>query len=135
MAFNGKIPVSPGNTLIRLHNRATAPPSNKVTGIRELWFEVPSIKRAICGTANPIKAIGPQKAVVIAVSIPVAINNRLRVSRTFTPRFSAYRFPNNKAFKGLINMTDKTKPAVIETTNTGNCPEDTPLKFPNPQII
>jgi len=89
----------------------------------------------ICGTANPIKAIGPQKAVVIAVSIPVAINNRLRVSRTFTPRFSAYRFPNNKAFKGLINMTDKTKPAVIETTNTGNCPEDTPLKFPNPQII
>ena len=43
----------------------------------------------MCGTANPINATGPQNAVVVAVKIPVASSNRLRVLLIFTPRFSA----------------------------------------------
>ncbi len=48
------------------------------------------IALAICGTANPMKAIGPQNAVVTAVRIPVAISRRLRTLRMFIPRLSAY---------------------------------------------
>ena len=36
MAFNGSIPSSPGNTLIKLQSKATAPPNKSVTGKSEL---------------------------------------------------------------------------------------------------
>ena len=73
-AFNGMMPFSPGNTQIRLHNKATVLPVRIVIGNRELWFSVPKISHATWGTAKPIKAMGPQKAVVIAVSKPVITN-------------------------------------------------------------
>ena len=88
-AFKGMTPDSPGSTQSKLHNKAKAPPESKVTGIKELWLEVPSIRRAKCGTASPIKATGPQKDVVTAVNKPVASNSQLRTRRIFMPRFSA----------------------------------------------
>lgn len=69
-AFSGMIPASPGRMQMKLQSRAMAPPVSMVTGSRELWLEVPSMRRAMCGTASPIKEIGPQKAVVVAVSNP-----------------------------------------------------------------
>ena len=68
-AFSGMIPASPGRMQMKLQSRAMAPPVSMVTGSRELWLEVPSMRRAMCGTASPIKEIGPQKAVVVAVRL------------------------------------------------------------------
>ena len=45
-AFSGITPDSPGSTQIKLQNKANAPPASSVTGISELWLEVPNIKRA-----------------------------------------------------------------------------------------
>ena len=60
IAFKGMTPENIGNTLIRLHNRAMNEPIRIVQGRRDLWSEVPNINRAMCGTANPIKEMGPQ---------------------------------------------------------------------------
>ncbi len=60
MAFNGIIPAEPGITLIKLHNNAIKVPVSIVAGKRDLWFDVPKKRRAIWGTANPIKETGPQ---------------------------------------------------------------------------
>lgn len=92
-AFSGMIPASPGRMQMKLQSRAMAPPVSMVTGSRELWLEVPSMRRAMCGTASPIKEIGPQKAVVVAVSNPVATSSRLRVRRMLIPRFRHSVFP------------------------------------------
>ena len=54
-AFSGMIPASPGRMQMKLQSRAMAPPVSMVTGSRELWLEVPSMRRAMCGTASPIK--------------------------------------------------------------------------------
>ena len=72
-----------------LHINAMAAPVRRVAGISERWFSVPSSILAIWGTANPIKAIGPQKAVVMAVRMPVTTNSQLRTRWVLIPRFSA----------------------------------------------
>ena len=59
-AFSGMMPASPGRMQMKLQSRAMAPPVSMVTGSRELWLEVPSMRRAMCGTASPIKELGPQ---------------------------------------------------------------------------
>ena len=71
-----------------------------VAGNSWRWFSVDGISRAICGTANPMKAIGPQNAVVTAVSKPVTTAaSCARVS--CSPRFSAYCSPNSGALGAL----------------------------------
>ena len=50
---------------------------------------VPSKRRAIWGTAKPTKAMGPQKAVEVAVSKPVVNNNKVRVRETLMPKLAA----------------------------------------------
>lgn len=60
IAFKGNIPDAPGNTLTRLHNKAIIAPISIVNGNNTLWFEVPNTNRAICGTAKPMNATGPQ---------------------------------------------------------------------------
>lgn len=106
MAFRGIVPAEPGITLIRLHNNAMKAPVSIVTGNRDLWFDVPSNKRAICGTANPIKDIGPQYAVVIAVNNPAQSSNRKRTILIFTPKFRAYLSPKSRALSGLMSIID-----------------------------
>ena len=75
-ALRGMTPLSPGRMHTRLANMAVAAPVRMVAGKRFLWFSVPRIRRAMCGTANPIKATGPQKAVVMAASRPVTKSSR-----------------------------------------------------------
>ena len=99
-ACSGILLASPGKMQIRLQRRATAPPLRMVTGSSEWWLDVPSSMRATWGTARPMKATGPQKAVVMAVSRPVTTSSQLRTRRMFTPRFSAYLSPSNKALSG-----------------------------------
>lgn len=69
----------------------------------------------MCGTAKPRKEIGPQKAVVIAVSNPVVISNMLRVRRMLTPKFSAYLTPNSMALSGLIRSIESSSPANVKS--------------------
>ena len=89
MALMGRMPDSPGRMQMRLHSSVVTAPQSSVTGSRVLWFEVPSSRRAMCGTASPMNEMGPQKAVVDAVSSPVTMSSRLRVSLMFTPRLAA----------------------------------------------
>ena len=110
-ALRGMMPASPGRMQIRLQSRAMALPVSRVTGISELWLEVPSISRVIWGTASPMKEMGPQKAVVVAVSKPVAMSSRLRMRRILIPRFSAYRVPKSRALRGLISRMAMRSPA------------------------
>ena len=63
-AFSGMIPASPGRMQMKLQSRAMAPPVSMVTGSRELWLEVPSMRRAMCGTASPIKEINGNRLFV-----------------------------------------------------------------------
>ena len=112
-AFRGIMPDSPGKMQMRLQSKAMALPANNVTGNKELWLEVPNINLAMCGTANPMNDTGPQKAVVTAVRIPVEMSNKFRVRLMFTPRFSAYRVPNNMALSGLIRRMASTSPLIV----------------------
>ena len=53
------ITVLSGITLITLQARATAPPVSIVAGMSTQWLSVRHIRRAICGTARPMKLTGP----------------------------------------------------------------------------
>ena len=100
-ALMGMMPLLPGRTLSMLHNNSTIAPQSMVTGSSVLWLLLRNSKRAMCGTDKPINVIGPQKAVVEAVSKPVAKSNRFLVKDIFTPKFSAYLVPNSMALRGL----------------------------------
>ena len=80
---------SRGRVLNRLQANARFAPMSIVAGIRTLWYEVPSARRAKCGTASPMNEMGPQKAVVVAVSKPVTNSSICRTCPIFIPRFSA----------------------------------------------
>lgn len=72
-----------------LQSNATTLPLKIVTGTNCLWLDVPITNLAICGTANPIKDTGPQKAVADAVNTPVTKSMTILVGFIRTPRFSA----------------------------------------------
>lgn len=59
-ALRGKTPCEPGKVHIHWHNKAITAPMSMVRGSRVRWFSVPTSKRAMCGTASPINATGPQ---------------------------------------------------------------------------
>ena len=84
-AFSGMMPASPGRMQMKLQSRAMAPPVSMVTGSRELWLEVPSMRRAMCGTASPMNPTGPQKAVTVPASRTVERNSSVRVRWTLRP--------------------------------------------------
>ena len=89
MTLMGMMLPSRGRVLNRLHINAKFAPMSMVAGIRTRWYEVPSDRRAKCGTANPMNEMGPQKAVVVAVSSPVTSNSICRTLPILMPRFSA----------------------------------------------
>ena len=70
IAFNGSTSTFDGNTDISAHSNPTIAPDKIVAGRITVWFEVPIIILAMCGTTSPINPIGPQYAVTIAVSSP-----------------------------------------------------------------
>ena len=73
----------------RLHNKVRQAPINIEPGSITLCLLVRNVIREICGTANPKNEIGPQKAVVVAVSRPVQTNRQLRILCTLMPRLVA----------------------------------------------
>ena len=78
-----------GMVEMRLHTNARQAPVRSVAGKSVRWLAVPSRRRAMWGTANPTKAIGPQKAVEVAVSRPVVKSNMVRVRLTLMPKLVA----------------------------------------------
>ena len=86
---------------MRLQNKATAEPIRIVVGMIIRWSSDLIIILAMCGTISPIKDMGPQNAVTIAVRSPVMTNKRFLI--TFT-RFNEFMFKNrlNPELSGLI---------------------------------
>ena len=85
----GKLPSNEGRRAMRLQNKAKSMPMKAVAGISSLWSLLLKRKRAMCGTAKPKKAIGPQNAVMSAVRKPEANMMSILLRLMFTPRFSA----------------------------------------------
>ena len=135
MAFSGIIPLSPGNRHMALHNRATSIPAVMVAGSSWRWSSVFIIMRAICGTASPMKAMGPQNAVADAVRSPVTNSSLLRSATVFTPRFSAYCSPSNSMLSGLTSMSEHARPITVTAVNVGMLLMDTPPKLPRPHTM
>lgn len=120
MALSGKMPCVPGNAQISWHNSATNEPNNMLIGSNCWWLSVDMSRRAKCGTARPINAIGPQYAVVTAVSHPVITNRQLRTVCTFIPKLCAYCSPSNNALRGFISNIAPTNPIIIVVVNNGS---------------
>ena len=78
-----------GRLQSRLQSNAMDAPNAIVQGRRERCEPEVDTMRAMCGVANPMKLMGPQKAVVTAESKPVASKSMWRVRVVFTPRFCA----------------------------------------------
>lgn len=54
--------------------------------------------------------MGPQKAVVMAVSRPTTTNSILRIWRVLIPKLSAYCGPKSRMFSGFTNKKDAIIP-------------------------
>ena len=90
MAFMGITSPLPGREHTTLHKSAMKAPHSNVAGSRMRWSDDLKSRRVICGTARLMKATGPQKAVVTAVSSPVVTSSSLRVRRVLLIRLLAY---------------------------------------------
>lgn len=133
-ALRGMMPMLAGRLQRMLQRRAMAEPHSMVAGSKHWWFSVPSSRRAMCGVASPINETGPQKAVVMAVSMPVITSNRLRVRCVLMPILSAYCSPRSMALRGLMSIMAAISPRMVIAANTGICDIDTPPKSPIPQM-
>ena len=69
--------------------RSKFAPTNAVAATVVRWLEVWNSPRAICGTATPTNAIGPQKAVIPPANRQVAITIIRRVRSILTPKARA----------------------------------------------
>ena len=127
IAFIGKVYSKVGNWAILSQINNTIAPVIAVAGINILWLEVVKINLAICGTANPIKAIGPEKAVMTPVSKLVIIKMIILLCLIFIPKLLAYFSPNNKLFKGLIMAKTPINPIKYMLIKTVSSSQD---KFP-----
>ena len=85
----GRLPSKEGRRAMRLQNKARSMPMKAVAGMSSLWSLLLKRKRAMCGTAKPKKAMGPQNAVMRAVRKPEAKMMSILLRLMFTPRFSA----------------------------------------------
>ena len=85
----GRLPSNEGRRAMRLQNKAKSMPRKAVAGMSSLWSLLLKRKRAICGTAKPKKAMGPQNAVMMAVRKPDTKMMSMLLRWIFTPRFSA----------------------------------------------
>ena len=94
------------------HNNIKLIPKRILDGISTLCKDVLKIFLATCGTAKPINAIGPQKAVEAPANIPTeAIVNNLVLSIE-TPKDLAYDSPIKKAFNDFETPKAKINPKV-----------------------
>lgn len=125
---NGKISVNIENKSIKNI------PETKIQRYKTRISPVFKSVRQICGIANPIKPIGPAKAVAEAVSNAVAIKIIKRNFLIFIPSDCAYRSPKSNA---VIPRKENNETMIPESTNNAKiliCCQDNPLNEPNPQI-
>ena len=73
IALIGNVKSCPGTCAITSQNNITIAPIKSVLQNKIKWLLVWKTSFAMCGTANPIKAIGPAKAVMLPAKILVAI--------------------------------------------------------------
>ena len=99
-----------GNCAIISQINNTIAPVIAVAGINILWFEVVKINFAICGTANPIKANGPENAVITPVNKLVITKIIILLCLMLIPKLFAYFSPNKKLFNGLMIAKTPVKP-------------------------
>ena len=85
----GRLPSNEGRRAMRLQSKAKSIPMKAVAGIRSLWSLLLKRNLAMCGTAKPRKAMGPQNAVMMAVRKPETKMISILLRLIFTPRFSA----------------------------------------------
>ena len=101
-AFIGNVKSLPGNWAMISQNNKIIAPSKIVLQNKVKWLLVWKINFAMCGTANPMNAIGPTKAVILPAKMLVAIMISIRVLLKFIPKLFAYFSPKSNASKGLI---------------------------------
>ena len=89
IAFIGSVNSLFGSCAILSQINKMIPPSNETAGINILWLEVLKINFVMWGTANPIKAIGPQKAVITTVNKLVIIRMMFLLFFVLIPRLFA----------------------------------------------
>ena len=89
IAFMGKVYSLFGNCAILSQISIIIEPLIATAGNKILWFDVLKSSLVKCGTANPIKAIGPENAVITPVNKLVDISVKFLVRLTFTPKLFA----------------------------------------------
>ena len=89
IAAKGSVPLSPDICDAIREKRAKFAPISTQAGNNCLWSAVRKTIRAMCGTVKPINDIGPQRAVTVAVRMPVTISTMVRTFRTFIPKLVA----------------------------------------------
>ena len=85
IAFIGNVYSLEGNWAILSQISIMIAPLMATAGTNILWLEVLKSSLVKCGTAKPIKAIGPEKAVITPVNKLVEIKVKFRVRFTLTP--------------------------------------------------
>lgn len=129
----GKVPKGNKSVMIE-NNNITKTPDNTIQLNNILISPVFKIDLQICGTAKPINAIGPVKAVADAVKIADENNINKRIFFILIPTDCAYFSPNNKAEIPLNVNNDKINPIPTNNANTKIWSQDNPLNDPNPHI-
>lgn len=84
-ALTGKTYPSPGSWEKISHNSTNTAPQSIQQGVSKRWTEVCRSPLTMCGTAMPIKPIGPVKAVVAPVNNVAERIIIQRILRTSTP--------------------------------------------------
>ena len=73
IALIGSTFIEPGSWAIVSQINIKIAPQQSTAGIKILWSVVWNSCRVKCGTANPIKAMGPAKAVIHPAKRPAAM--------------------------------------------------------------
>lgn len=88
-AFKGSKLLLKGMIVTKLQKSAIAEPKRIVAGSNNCRLDFFKVIRATCGTINPIKLIGPQKAVIVAIKKPVIRRIRTRIFFMLIPKLIA----------------------------------------------
>ncbi len=129
----GRVMEWKGTCAIASQHKRMMLPHKKTAGIIKRWSAVAMNCRTICGTARPIKAIGPVKAVMLPAKILVAITSIKVVRFIETPMLSAYLGPKRSAFIDLIEPTATASPRAQQIVKIKTDSQDKLPKLPNDQ--
>ena len=89
IALIGRMASEPGSCAIISKIKSKAAPSRMTMGVSSRWLAVLKSILPMCGTANPIKAIGPQNAVTVPANRLVLIMIKVLDRWRFKPEETA----------------------------------------------